>query len=200
VAPLERPDEERTAGLHEPALYFESKQRILDLLRTFAEHGYLGLNEVAEALGRSSELVFPSDAVAMRTRIRDLEETLRGERLANDLVTWELEDAGRALEDERELVKESLVRISNLEGQLKDAQRTTLKLIAASRNGLANLKRVRDHLASETYAVNALGPLVHDFQELTQVVQELHNLALVRPSRSSTSSVPEATRAAIPRT
>jgi len=172
--------EQNIAGLYSPALYFESKQKILELLRIFAEHGYLNLEDVAAALGRSSELVSSSEAAVLRRRVRDLEEAVRAERLTNDLSAWERSEAELALSSERELVKESLVRIANLEGQLKDARRTTLKLIAASRNSLATLKRVRDHFAAETYAVGALTPLVHDFQELTQVVQELHVLAMVK--------------------
>ena len=183
-----------TARLRDHALYFESKQRILDLLRTFSEHGFLGLDEVAEAMGRSSELARPTDLLILRARIRELEEAVRAERLANALAAWELEEAGRALDGERELVKESLVRIASLEGQLKEARRTTLKLIAASRNGLATLKRVRDHLAAETYAAGALTPLVHDFETLTEVVQELHVLALVKASTAPVEPVaPDAT-------
>lgn len=167
-------------GLYDAALYFESKQRILDLLRVFAEHGYLNLEEVAAALGRTSELATSGDMAALRMRVRDLEDRVRGERLANELAAWELEESRSALAEERELVQESLVRIARLEEQLRDARRTAVKLIAASKNGLATLKSVRERLASETYAAGALAPLVHDFRELTQVVQELHVLAAVK--------------------
>jgi len=178
----ERAAERHAASLPSPVLYFESKRKLLELLGLFAEHGYVSLEDVAAALGRTWELVSPIEDVVLRERIRGLEEALREARLASDLARWEQEEAELALASERDLVKESLVRIANLEGQLKDARRTTLKLIAASRNGLASLKRVRDHLAAETYAVGTLTPLVHDFQELTQVVQELHALAIVKAS------------------
>jgi hypothetical protein len=174
--------ERRTASLQSPVLYFESKRKLLELLSLFADHGYVSLEEVAAAVDRSPELGSSIENAALRERIRGLEAALRETRLANDLARWEQEEAELALASERDLVKESLVRIAALEGQLKDARRTTLKLIAASRNGLATLKRVRDHLAMETYAVGTLTPLVRDFRELTQVVQELHALAIVKAS------------------
>jgi hypothetical protein len=170
------------AGVDDTALYFESKQRILDLLRVFAQHGYVSLEEVASAIDRSTELITSTEIESLKHRIRELEAQVRTERLANDFASWDIEDARQALAGERDLVRESLVRIARLEGQLKDARRTTVKLIAASRNGLATLKRVRDRLATETYAAGTLTPLVHDFQELTQVVQELHALAIVKAS------------------
>jgi hypothetical protein len=154
----------------------------LELLRVFADHGYLSLEDVAAALDRSWEIVSPLEAAVLRERTRNLEGALREAKLANDLAAWEREEAELELSGERDLVMEGLVRIANLEAQLKDARRTTLKLIAASKNSLSTLKRVRDHLAAETYAANALAPLVHDFQELTQVVQELHVLAAMKAS------------------
>lgn len=181
-APKETADERQVAVAQNPELYFDSKRKLLELLRVFADHGFVSLEDVAAALDRSSELASPIEDAALRQRIRGLEEALRAERIANDLARWDLEEAELNLASERSLVQESLVRIGNLEGQLKDARRTTLKLIVASRNGLATLKRVRDHLASETYAAGALAPLVRDFQDLTQVVQELHALAIVKAS------------------
>ncbi len=174
--------ERQVTGVVNPALYFDSKRKLLELLRVFADHGFVSLEDVAAALDRTSELASRVEDAALRRRVRDLEEALRAERLVNDLARWDLEEAELAIASERDLVQESLIRIGNLEGQLKDARRTTLKLIVASRNGLASLKRVRDHLASETYAVGALAPLVRDFQDLTQVVQELHALAIVKAS------------------
>ncbi len=182
--------ERQVTGVLNPALYFDSKRKLLELLRIFADHGYVSLEDVAAALDRSSELASPIEDAALRRRIRNLEETLREERLAADLARWDLEEAELGLASERALVQESLVRIGNLEGQLRNARRTTLKLIAASRNGLASLKRVRDHLASETYAVGALAPLVRDFQDLTQVVQELHALAVVKASTTPMQRTP----------
>lgn len=182
--------ERQVTGVVNPALYFDSKRKLLELLRVFADHGYVSLEDVAAALDRSSELASPIEDAALRRRIRNLEETLREERLAADLARWDLEEAELGLASERALVQESLVRIGNLEGQLRNARRTTLKLIAASRNGLASLKRVRDHLASETYAVGALAPLVRDFQDLTQVVQELHALAVVKASTTPMQRTP----------
>jgi len=171
-------------------LYFESKRRLLDLLALFAEHGYVNLEEVASSLGRTSELMSSLESMAMRARIRELEEAVRSERLAAELAAWDLAESERALASERELVRESVARIANLEGQLTDARRTTLKVIAASRNSLATLKRVRDHLAQEKFATSALTPLVRDFRELTQVVQELHVLAAVKATATPSPIVP----------
>ena len=190
AAPEEQEAERRVASLYHPVLYFESKRRILELVRLFCEHGFMSLEDVALAMDRSSELIRSEEVTSLKRRIRDLEEEVRGQRLATDLVRWEHEGTESALADERELVRESLVRIASLEGQLKDARRTALKLIATSRNSLTTLKHVRDHLATETYAVGALAPLVHDFRELTQVVQELHALAVVKASTVPLGSRP----------
>ena len=186
----ERADDEARTGLYSPALYFESKRRVLELVRIFADHGYVSLEEVASAMGRSRELLAAADSAALRRQVRELEAALQEARLANELAAWDLRESERALGSERELVQESVARIASLEGQLQDARRTTLKLIAASRNGLATLKRVRDHLAQETYAAGALTPLVHDFQELTQVVQELHVLSVVKAAAPSAPRAP----------
>lgn len=171
-----------TGELYRAALYFQSKLKILELVRIFSEHGYLSLEEVAIAMHRASEIGASNDVATLRTRIRSLETAIQAERFSRDLTAWERDEAELALTSERELMQESVARIASLEAQLKDARRTTLKLIAASRNGLSTLKRVRDHLAPETYAAGALAPLVQDFRELTQVVQELHALAMVRAS------------------
>ena len=57
-------DQEREAIAirDDPSAYFESKEIVLRLLRTFAEHGCRSLEEVIETLGRSSEPAasFPS--------------------------------------------------------------------------------------------------------------------------------------------
>ena len=150
----------------------------------------MSLEEVASALGRPSELMSSVESKSLHRRIRDLEEALRAQRLATELASWDLTESERALASERGLVQESVARIGNLEGQLRDARRTTLKLIAASRNSLSTLKRVRDHLARETYAAGTLTPLVRDFQELAQVVQELHVLAVVRTPSAELSIAP----------
>lgn len=181
-APKEHESEQQMVGAYPPNLYFESKRKILELVKLFSEHGYMSLEEVALAMDRSSELVISSEVTALKGQIRDLDEDVRAHRLVGELIDWEKGGVEADLTSERELVQESLVRIASLESQLKDARRTTLKLIAASRNGLATLKRVRDHLAAETYAAGALNPLVHDFRELTQLVQELHALAVVKVS------------------
>ena len=186
----EKADDRGSPVLFNPTLYFESKRKLLDLLVLFSEHGYVSLEEVASALGRTSQLMSSTESKSLHRQIHDLEEALRAERLGTELAAWDLAESERALASERGLVQESLVRIGSLEGQLRDARRTTLKLIAASRNSLSTLKRVRDHLARETYAAGALTPLVQNFQELTHVVQELHVLATVRPPAAGVSIAP----------
>ena len=186
----EKADDRGSPVLFNPTLYFESKRKLLDLLVLFSEHGYVSLEEVASALGRTSQLMSSTESKSLHRQIHDLEEALRAERLGTELAAWDLAESERALASERGLVQESLVRIGSLEGQLRDARRTTLKLIAASRNSLSTLKRVRDHLARETYAAGALTPLVQNFQELTQVVQELHVLATVRTPAAGLSIAP----------
>ncbi len=180
--PSKGADERPAAGGLSPALYFESKQKILDLLRLFSEHGYVNSEDVATALNRSAETVFPKELADLKQRVRDLEDAIRSQKLANELASWELEETQSAMESQRGLLRESVVHIATLEARLKDARRTTLKLIAASRNSLTTLKRVRDHLATQAYVGNALAPLIHDFRELTQAVQELHVLSAIQAS------------------
>jgi chromosome segregation ATPase len=175
-----RAAERRVASLQSPILFFEAKHKILELLEVFAEHGYISLEDVAARLDRSSDLVSSKEFAALRERVTLLESELKAEKATRQLAEWELEEATATLEGERTLVRDCLARIASLEGKLREARRTTVKLIAASRNSLATLKKVRSELAPETFAQNALNPIVQDFQQMAQAVQELHAIALVK--------------------
>lgn len=177
--------ERRVASLQNPVLFFDAKAKILDLLKVFADHGYVSLEDVAVALDRTSELVSPKELEALRARVGRLETELEWERASRAMIESDFEESERVLASERELVKESLARIASLEQKLKDARRTTVKLIAASRSSLESLKRVRSELVTQTFAHEALNPLVHDLHEMAQTVQELSTLAVVKSATES---------------
>ncbi len=101
-------------------------------------------------------------------------------RAAEDFCEVESNDLEVALAQERDLVKESLVRIGHLESQLRDARQTTIKLIAASRESLVALRRIQTELAPESFAREALNPLTRDLHQMADTIQELHTLALIR--------------------
>jgi hypothetical protein len=170
----------RAKSLQDPLLYFESKRKILELVETFADHGYLSLEDVASALHRSEELSAAREVPILREQVASLEAELLWERTLRQQVEEDSEESASQIETERELVQESLARIASLEAKLKIARRTTVKLIAASRESLLAMKGVRGLFPSETYATGALRPLITSLEELTQVVQELHALAVVK--------------------
>lgn len=170
----------RTASLQSPMLYFESKRKILELVETFADHGYLSLEEVAAVLHRSPDPSAALEVPVLRERVATLEAELVWERALREQSERDSEESASLIESERELVRESLARIASLEAKLKDARRTTVKLIAASRESLLAVKGIRGLFTSETYAAGALRPLVSSLEGLTQVVQELHTLAIVK--------------------
>jgi hypothetical protein len=170
----------RAASLESPTLYFESKRKILELVETFADHGYLSLEDVAAVLHRSEELSAAREVPILRARVASLEAELAWVRASRHLLEWDSEEAAARVEIERDLVRESLARIASLEAKLKVARRTTVKLIAASRESLLAVKGIRGLFPSETYATGALRPLISSLEELTQVVQELHTLAVVK--------------------
>lgn len=170
----------RTASLQNPMLYFESKRKILELVETFADHGYLSLEDVATVLNRSHGLSPSQEMPALRERVASLEAELRWERASRKLTERDSEESLSRIESERARVQECLVRIASLEAKLKDARRTTVKLIAASRESLLAVKGIRGLVSSETYSAGALRPLVSSLEGLTQVVQELHALAIVK--------------------
>ena len=176
----------------DPHLYFEVKDQVLDLLSAFDRHGYLSPEDVALALGRPYDIDLRDELAAARQEASSLRAELTFERSLggylqedNERLESAVRTGERTLADERELVKESLATIARLERQLRDARRTTAKLIAVSREGLVSLKRVRGLFESEPFADQALAPLIHDFRELTQAVQELHTLALVKAEAGS---------------
>ncbi|HEY7588798.1 MAG TPA: hypothetical protein VIB49_08680 [Thermoplasmata archaeon] len=156
------------------------KKRLLELIEILGRHGPISLEEVAAALGKSSEYIAPERLEAVKERLAEAEARLTLEKASREYHEDELAELESSLTLERDLVKESLLRIARLERQLKDAQRTTVKLIAASRSSLANLKRVRAEFVSEDFAQQALNPLVRDLEQVAQTIQELHTLALVR--------------------
>lgn len=175
------------SGSMDPYLYFEVKEQVLNLLAVIDRHGFLSPEDVALALGRPYDVDLRDELAAARQDLDRLRTELGFERSLGGFLQAEnerLESAVRGLEralgDERDLVKEGLATIARLERQLRDARRTTAKLIAVSREGLVSLKRVRGLFEGEPFANQALAPLVHDFRELTQAVQELHALALVK--------------------
>lgn len=186
---IHRTREVSERGSMDPHLYFEVKEQVLDLLAVFDRHGFLSPEDVALALGRPYDVDLRDELAAARQDLDRVRTELGFERSLESFLQAEnerLESAVRGLEhalsDERDLVKESLATIARLERQLRDARRTTAKLITVSREGLVSLKRVRGLFEGEPFANQALAPLVHDFRELTQAVQELHALALVKAS------------------
>ena len=82
-----------------------------------------------------------------------------------------------ALRDEAQRAKESTDRIAYLEGQLRTARRTAIRVINASQTSLATVKQVRSDLAVENPPQDVLDPLVHSLEQVVSTVQDLKGLA-----------------------
>jgi hypothetical protein len=172
---------ESAAGIiPDPGLYAEKKSRLLELLAIFTRQGHLTLEEVNEALGRPAGPDLPKAFTVLQKRVWDLDVELRWERAVGDFLEGDAAELEGALGKERERVRRSMARIARLEQQLQDARRTAADLVAASKNSLTTLRKVRTELVEEEFAREALNPLLHDLRQVAETVQELNTLAYVR--------------------
>jgi chromosome segregation ATPase len=172
-------------GVRNPATFAEKKERLLALVAVLVRRGAMTPDELAKALGQPSALEQSEELKILQQRLSDLSSELRLTQLSREFLEDEVEVLESALGRERGLVNERSARIAQLEGQLADTRRTTLKLITTSRTSLTTLKKVRNELVSERFAQSALNPLVRDLQEMAIAVQELHALAVVKAATGS---------------
>ncbi len=170
----------RVEGGRDSAAYAEKKARLLELLALFVKHGHVSFEDLSKSLGWPPAAEPPAEPAALRQRITDLEKELRAANLSRELLEDEVGGLESALRQERELVKEEMGRMAHLEGQLRDARRTAVKLIGASRTSLTTLRKVRSDPLTGSFAREALDPLLHDLREVATTVQELHTLAVIR--------------------
>ena len=166
--------------LSDPEIYEATKRRLLELLRILARSGPLSLDEVSEAIGGARDLPPDEDPEVLQGRLTELSAETRFVRAFSDLFELETSILERAVRQERTRIAEREDRIEDLEDQLRDARRTIVRLVAASRDSLRNLNRIRGDFLEGSYAQEALDPLVADLQAVAQTVLELHALARVR--------------------
>ena len=178
--PTARRSSSAVSRLSDPKAYAATKRRLLELLGILARHGPVSLEEVAQALGQPSGPAAEDDPAVLRPRLEELEAEARFGWALGDLYELEADVMERAFGQERELLKESLTRIAHLEAQLTNARRTIVRLVAASRDSLAKLNRIRGTPLQPSYAYEALDPLMKDLREMAETVLELHALAQVR--------------------
>jgi hypothetical protein len=173
-------------GVRNPATFAEKKERLLALVAVLVRRGAVTTDELAKSLGQPSALEQSEELRILQQRLSDLAAELRLTQLSREFLEDEVGVLESSLGRERERVNERSVRIAQLEGQLADTRRTTLKLITTSRTSLTTLKKVRSELVSERFAQSALNPLVRDLQEMATAVQELHALAFVKAATEPT--------------
>ena len=161
----------------DPAVIARRKQRFLELLRIFAQRGQLTPEEVDEALGRSTSPCLLMEVESLRQRVVDLNAERRWSDGTREFLEDEVSALEAALRDEAQRAKESTDRIAYLEGQLRTARRTAIRLINASETSLATVKQVRSDLAVENPPQDVLDPLVHSLEQVVSTVQDLEGLA-----------------------
>ena len=168
------------AADEQEAAFRDRKERLLELLAIYTGQGHLTHDEIGRCLGLPSDTELPALLRRLEADVEDLEAEVRYTKASDRFFEAETDDLEVALAEERDLVGESLVRIAHLESQLREARLTTLKLIAASRESLVALRRIQSELAPESFAQEALTPLISDLHQMADTIQELHTLALIR--------------------
>ncbi len=161
----------RESGINDPKLATALKPKLFSLLGALVVHGHASVDEILTAVGAE---VPPPTAEARRSResrLRMLESELQLEKHTRAFLEADVADLKRGLQRSlhrwQNTDRERAAAVRQLEEQRAHIER----LVAATREGVQSLQRLRTELRASPQAEPALAEHTRKMRAIVEVVQ-----------------------------
>ncbi len=166
----------RESGIDDRKVAAALKPKLLDLLTVFAAHGHTSAEEVLSAIHAEDRPHGGGDSSDLTARIRTLELELTAERKTREFLETEVTDLQQGLAKLLKQWRSEERHAAISQRQLVAAHDHTERLVAATREGVESLQKLRADLKGATRAERSLTTHVAKVRAIVEAVQALRAL------------------------
>lgn len=163
----------RESGLDDRKLVQTLRPKLLELLAVFAAHGHALTAVELAALGVEARPPPAENSSDLTSKIRTLEAELRAERKTREFVETEVTDLQTGLTKLLRQWRDEERRAAISQRQLAALRDQTERLVAATREGVESLQKLRADLKGSTRAERSLASHVAKMRAVVEAVQTL---------------------------
>lgn len=187
--------ESRTSGLEDRHLCTAVKPKVVDILSTLADRGYVVPDDLVRVVKPLRLHLSTEDErlelESLRARVKTFDAELKLERGSRDFLERELHDVEIRLNNEKDARIWAELRAQEAYAQVEDTRKAMGRVLSAYGDSIRGLRKLQTELRETPYAEETVKVVTRNLEEMLELVQELRTL---RAIKSATRSPPGPTR------
>ncbi len=176
--------ESRVSGLEDRHLCLALKPKVLAILSTLVDRGYVEQDELVRVVKplqlRLSTEEESRELESLRARTQALEAELRLERASQQFLERDVADLESRLENERSSRDWAELRAAESAYRFEQNRKSLGRIVAAYRESIQSLRQLQDQLQGTEYAEEVIRHVTRNTEQAAQLVQELRALQSVQ--------------------
>ncbi len=182
----------RQSGIDDRALAEALKPKLLDLLAVLAVHGHVTRDEIVDSVGQPGETLRVELPSVRETKARELNAELTAERKTRAFLEDEITDLQNGMTKLLRQWREAERRDALSQRRLSALSERTERLVAATREGVESLQRLRGEMKHADRGARELADHVRKMRAIVESVQSLRAAQPTAPRENDGAPNPRA--------